>query len=298
MQATLFSVSYAGLWGQGRLSLEEFVPHARSLGYGSIEIMGKRPHLSPLDWDEARVRSLAALCAGEGVEVACVAAYTHWLAGASAAEVPLVEMQLQYVEALARAAAILSCPLVRVFTAYERGDLPPAVQWNRTVTALQECCDRAAVHGVSIGIQNHHDLAVHSQALAELYRDIDRPNLRLMLDPWSICLRSEDPSAMARTMAPLVAYTTLADYVRLPRYRYRPELINYEVAGPDLVRAVPLGEGEMDNLGFLRGLQAGGYDGHVAYEMCSPLRGGGSMENLDRTARQALAWLQENGFSR
>jgi sugar phosphate isomerase/epimerase len=54
----------------------------------------------------------------------------------------------------------------------------------------------------------------------------------------------------------------------------------------------------MDNLGFLRGLQAGGYDGPVAYEMCSPLRGGGSMENLDRTARQALAWLQEHGFSR
>ena len=82
-----------------------------------------------------------------------------------------------------------------------------------------------------------------------------------MLDPWSICLRGEDPEATARELAPLVAYTTLADYVRLPRYRYRPQLINYESGGADLVRAVPLGEGEMDNLAFLRGLAEGGYDG-------------------------------------
>jgi len=297
MRSTLFSVSYAGLWGQAKLTLEEFVPHARHLGYDAIEIMGKRPHLSPLDWDDARLQALAALCADQGVEVACVAGYTNWLAGASAAEVPLVEMQIQYVEELARASVALACPLVRVFTAYDRADVPAAEQWSRTVIALQECCDRAARHGVSIGIQNHHDLAVHSRALAELYRDIDRANLVLMLDPWSICLRGEDPEATARELAPLVAYTTLADYVRLPRYRYRPQLINYESGGADLVRAVPLGEGEMDNLAFLRGLAEGGYDGPVAYEMCSPLRGGGSVENLDRSARQALAWLRDNGFS-
>jgi hypothetical protein len=35
-------------------------------------------------------------------------------------------------------------------------------------------------------------------------------------------------------------------------------------------------------------LREGGFDGHVAYEMCSPLRGGGSAENLDATARKSL----------
>jgi sugar phosphate isomerase/epimerase len=296
MKPTLFSVSYAGLWGQARLTLEDFVSHAHNLGYCAIEIMGKRPHLSPLDWDDARVEHLAALCQSEGIEVACVAAYTHWLAGAGATEVPLVEMQIQYVESLARMAAALDCSLVRVFTAYGRPDLAPAEQWRRTAIALRECCDRAAPHGVNIGIQNHHDLAVHSKALLELYRDIDRPNLRLMLDPWSVCLRGEDPFTTAQELAPLVAYTTLADYVRLPRYRYRPELINYERQEPDLVRAVPLGDGEMNNLAFLRGLRSRGYHGPVAYEMCSPLRGGGSLENLDAAARQALSWLRETGF--
>ena len=95
-------------------------------------------------------------------------------------------------------------------------------------------------------------------------------------------------------MAPQVVYTTLADYVRLPRVRYRPDLINYRTSLEDLVRAVPMGEGDLDNLRFLRGLRAGGYDGPVAYEMCSPLRGGGSREHLDACARQFLKWHKDN----
>jgi sugar phosphate isomerase/epimerase len=81
--------------------------------------------------------------------------------------------------------------------------------------------------------------------------------------------------------------TTLADYVRLPRYRYMPGLVNYERL-EDTVRAVPLGEGFLDLAGFFAGLREGGFDGYVAYEMCSPVRGGGSEENLDRTARASL----------
>ncbi len=102
MRPTLFAVSYAGLWGQASLTLEDFVAHARRRGFDAIEIMGKRPHLSPLDWDQARLQALAALCADQGVEVVCVASYTNWLAGASAAEVPLVEVQIMWRRSLGR----------------------------------------------------------------------------------------------------------------------------------------------------------------------------------------------------
>ncbi len=296
MTPVLFSVSYAGLWGQHRLSLEDFVRHAGRLGYAGVELMGKRPHLSPLDWPAERLRALRRACAEAGVRVSCVAAYTHFTGGREAAEVPFVEMQTAYVESLAAMARALDCGLVRVFTAYERDDMPLAAQWRQTAEAVRECCDRAAAYGVTIGIQNHHDLAVHSRALLELLADIDRPNCRLMLDPWSPALRGEPLFETARALAPRVAYTTLADYVRLPRFRYESGLINYRRVEPDLVRAVPMGEGEIDSLAFLRGLRAGGYDGPVAYEMCSPLRGGGALETLDACARRFLEWLGQNGF--
>ena len=71
-------------------------------------------------------------------------------------------------------------------------------------------------------------------------------------------------------------------------------MVNYESAGADLVRAVPFGDGFIDYAAFFRGLSDGGFDGVAAYEMCSPVRGGGSVSNLDRCAAKYLAWMREN----
>ncbi|MEW6756225.1 MAG: sugar phosphate isomerase/epimerase family protein [Candidatus Latescibacterota bacterium] len=172
-------------------------------------------------------------------------------------------------------ASELGTPCVRVFTGYERDDEPLIHVWQRVVASLQECSDRAARHGVSLAVQNHHDIGVHTDAMAELMRDIGRPNCRLGFDAWSLGLRGEGLYAAARRMAPQTAITTNADYVRLPRARYRPRLENYEPVAPDLVRAVPFGEGCIDYEAFFRGLRDGGFDGVAVYEMCAPLRGGG-----------------------
>jgi sugar phosphate isomerase/epimerase len=52
-----------------------------------------------------------------------------------------------------------------------------------------------------------------------------------------------------------------------------------------------MGEGFIDYRGFFQALQETGYQGYVAYEMCSYLRGGGNEENLDRSARQFLQFM-------
>lgn len=291
MKPVLFSVSYAGFWGQAALDLRTFISHAAELGYPAVELMAKRPHLSVLDYGAAEADSLADHCRACGVEVAVVAGYTNFSGGAEAAEVPFVEMQVGYVRTLAHLAQRLGCKLVRVFTSYERPDLPPAANWARTVAAIRECCDLASGLGITIGIQNHHDVAVHSKALLELLHDIDRPNCKLMFDAWSPCLRGEPAYETAKAMAPYTVHTTFADYVRLPRFAYDPTLVNYRASEPDFVRAVPMGDGDLANAAFLQGLRDGGFDGTVAYEMCSPLRGGGQIGNLDFCARRFLEWL-------
>ncbi len=293
MKPTLFSVSYAGLWGQSFLDLSGFVARAAELGYPAVELMGKRPHLSPLDYSPEPASAFAKHCRESGVEVACIAGYTNFSGGAGSSEIPFVEMQVDYIRSLAELAQCLNCKLVRVFTSYEIPDVPFMENWGRTVKALQECCDVAGGFGVSIGIQNHHDVGVHSKALLEMLNDIDRPNCGLMFDAWTLCLRGEPVYETAKEMAPRTLHTTFADYVRLPRFQYDPALINYRAAAPDFVRAVPMGEGDLPNKDFLRGLRDGGFDGTAAYEMCSPLRGGGSMENLDYCAKRFLEWLND-----
>jgi sugar phosphate isomerase/epimerase len=291
MQSSLFSISYAGLWGQDRLDLLDFIGKAAALGYDAVMIAGKRPHLSPLDATPERVAEVKARLDREGIGCAVIGGYTDF-SGAVAAEVPALEMQIAYVEALARVGAQLGARIVRVFTAYEAEGHPVATVWGRVVTSLRECCDRAASCGVTVAIQNHHDIGVHSDALLELLHDIDRPNCKLGFDAWSPALRGEDLYEAARRMAPYAAITTSADYVRLPRFRYRPDLVNYAPAPPDMVRAVPFGEGFIDYRAFFAGLREGGFDGVATYEMCSPLRGGGSLKNLDFCARRYLEWIK------
>jgi sugar phosphate isomerase/epimerase len=297
MRLALFSVGYAGLWGQAALGTCAFIDKAARLGYDGVMLAGKRPHLSPLDATPEQVEQVKEVLARTGLRCEVVAAYTDF-AGGGAAEVPYAEMQVAYVESLARLAAALRCGVVRVFTAYESPGQTAGVLWPRAVTALRECCDRAAAYGVTVAIQNHHDLAVHTAALLELLADIDRPNCKLGFDAWSPALRGEDLYEAARRAAPHTAITTNADYVRLPRFQYQPTLVNYQPAPPDLVRAVPFGQGFIDYPAFFRGLSDGGFDGVATYEMCSPLRGGGTIDNLDRCAAQYLTWMRENAARR
>jgi sugar phosphate isomerase/epimerase len=289
----LFSVSYAGFWGQAALSLPEFIARAGKLGFASVMLMGKRPHLSPLDATPAFIRSIKDALKSARVTCAAMGAYTN-LSPASATEVPAIEFQIAYVESLARIGAALGASVVRIFTAYESGDRDLQWQWDRTVVAVREMCDRAAAHGVVIAMQNHHDLAVHTDALLELLADIDRPNCKLGFDAWSPALRGENLREAARKAAPHTVITTNADYIRVPRHRYQPALVNYERQAVDWVRAVPFGTGFIDYAAFFEGLREGGFDGLATYEMCSPLRGGGSLKNLDACAKKYLAWLRSN----
>jgi sugar phosphate isomerase/epimerase len=292
VRLSLFSVSYAGLWGQHRLDTVAFIAKAAEVGYPSVMLMGKRPHLSPLDANEAELAAIGAALERHRVECVAVAGYTDF-SPQRAAEVPFVEMQIDYVGSLCRLASTLGANVVRVFTAYESG-ASAAAAWKLVVGSLRECADRAASYGVTLAVQNHHDVAVHSAALLELLGDIDRPNVKIGFDAWSPALRGEVLYEAARQLAPHTAITTNADYLRLPRYRYVSDVVNYERVLPDLVRAVPFGDGFIDYPAFFAGLLEGGFDGIANYEMCSPIRGGGELENLDRYARGYLEWMRQH----
>jgi len=297
MSPCLFSISYAGLWGQASMGLPDFIRHAGKLGYASVMIAGKRPHLSPLDASPEVITSIRGALDEAGVRCEVMAAYTNLSQPSSAGgEVPLIEFQIAYVESLARIAAQLGAGIVRIFTAYETEGQDLQLQWRRCVSAIREMSDRVAEHGISLAIQNHHDLALHTEALLELLSDIDRPNCKLGYDAWSPALRGESLYESAKLAAPHTILTTNADYLKVPRYSYKPELVNYERQSPDWVRAVPFGTGFIDYAAFFQGLHDGGFDGVATYEMCSPLRGGGELENLDSCAKTYLQWMESRNL--
>jgi sugar phosphate isomerase/epimerase len=291
MIPVLHSVSYAGMWpGQVRLTLDQFIDKAADLGFPAVMLMAKRPHLSVLDYPPEACKRLREKLAGRGVRCHVIAGYTNFSADLEHAEVPNREIAIQHVTELARMARDLGASIVRVFTSYEHPAASYSQVWQLTVDALKECAQRAAAYGVTIGIQNHHDLAVDHHSLSDLLSVIDEPNCRACFDAWSPALHGTDIVEAARVMAPLTCHTTAADYQRRRRFRYQPQVVNY-VEQDAWIQAVPMGDGFIEYHGFFEALINSGYTGGVAYEMCSPLVGGGSEENLDRYARRFLEFL-------
>ncbi len=291
MIPVLHSVSYAGVWpGQARLGLDEFLGKAAELGFPAVMLMDKRPHLSVLDYSPEECKRLKDRIDGLGVRVQVIAGYNNFSADAEHGDVPHREIQIQHVTSLAAMAAALDCKLVRVFTAYEHPAVGYAALMQNTVEALRECAHRAAALGVTIGAQNHHDLASHYESMGDLIAAVNEVNCRAMFDAWTPALQGDDIVAASRKLAPVTCHTTVADYQRRPRFRYEPNVVNFTEQRP-WTQAVPMGEGFIDYRGFLSALAEGGYVGGVAYEMCSPLLGGGTVANLDRYARRFLEWM-------
>ena len=110
--ALLHSVSYSGSWGQAALSVEEFVDKAADLGFQGVMLMAKRPHLSPLDFDEPARTRLRSRIEKRGLTKVCIAGYNNFTADLEHGEVPHREIQILYVVELARLARDLGAVLV------------------------------------------------------------------------------------------------------------------------------------------------------------------------------------------
>jgi sugar phosphate isomerase/epimerase len=286
------SVSYAGLWGQAFLTVEDFIDKAADLGYDGVMLMAKRPHVSVLDADAQTILRLRRKIESRGLGTVCLAGYNNFTADLEHGDIPHREIQVHYVVELARLARALGAGLVRIFTGYESAVAPLAAQWKMLVEALRECARRVAEFGVTLGVQNHHDLASGYESLYDLIGAVSEPNCRAMFDAWAPFLQRADLKVAARKLGPITVHTTIADYQLRPRYRYDSGVVNYTAATP-LVQAVPMGSGAIDYRAFLDSLADGGFQGSIAYEMCSPLLDGGDLATLDRYAARFLEYVRE-----
>ena len=294
----LHSIGYAGFWrGQAQLTLDEFLVKAKSLGFDAVMVMAKRPHLSPLDYDDAARKKLKARMAELGITLAALAGYSDFTAGIDKPGIPNVEIQAAYVGEVARLARDLGCPMVRIFTGYERPGVPYDRQYAAVVEGLKLAGKEAAKYGVTLVVQNHHDIALHHEAMSWLMREVNHPNVKVGWDAWSPTLEKLTPAEIRKsilTMKPFIVNTIAAQYRRQPRFHYVHELTNY-VRQEDVLRATSMldPEGIIDYKAFIGTLKEIGYQGYLVYEMCEVLDGGGAIENLDKTAKDFLRFAEQ-----
>jgi sugar phosphate isomerase/epimerase len=296
VKTCLHSISYSGLWrGQAFLTVDQFLDKAKSLGFDGIMLVAKRPHVSIIDYDEAAREKLKNRIKELKLELVCLAGYSDFTAGVDRAGIPNVEIQASYVGELAKLAKDLGTNMVRIYTGYERNDVPYDKQYSLVVEGLQMAGKLAAKYGVTLIIQNHHDIALHHDALKWLLDEVNLPNVKASFDCWTPTLEglsSQELRKAIYTMKPYIVHTIVADYEKHPRFKYELQQTNYVPLVPQN-RAVPMGEGYLDYKTWINTLKEIGYQGYITYEMCEVLKGGGSIENLDKTAKSFLEYVKQ-----
>jgi len=289
----LHSVSYGGVWpGHSRLGLTDFLRKAAELGYPGVELAAKRPHLSPLDYDEARLAEVKGLCDELGLRIVCLASYHDFSAGGDHPDMAHQQKEVLYLRAVLEMAAALGAPVVRTYTGYHHDKPDYWQQWRWISDSIAEAAATAEAVGVKLGVQNHSTIACHHQALLALLDEIGSDAVGLVLDAPTLHMQGEDPASVVRACAGKVLHSHVSDFRALRYFEYDPAWVRY-TEGEAVDLAVPAGQGYINYRAFLAALKAAGYDGALSYEMCSPLLGGGSMENLDRCARETLRFLVE-----
>lgn len=296
VKTCLHSVSYLGIWrGQTPLSVDEFLLKAKELGYEGVMLVAKRPHVSPHDYDKAARARLKAKIDSLGLTLVGLAGYTDFTAGIDKPGIPNAEIQAAWVGEIAELAKDLGTNMVRVFTGYERPGIPYDKQYGEVVFGLKMAGKLAVEHGVTLVVQNHHDIALHHDAMYWLLKEVNMPNVLAGWDAWSPVLEGLSKEELRQSilkMKPYIVNTIAADYQAHPRFTYENNLTNYSAQHP-VMRAVPMGQGIIDYKTWFATLREIGYQGWVVYEMCEVLDGGGSIENLDKTAKIFLEYMKQ-----
>jgi sugar phosphate isomerase/epimerase len=295
VKTCLHSIGYSGLWrGQARLTVDEFIVKAKELGYDGVMLMAKRPHLSLVDYNKEARAALKKKIEDLGLTLVGLAGYSDFTAGIDKPGIPHTEIQAAYIGQIAELARDLGTNMIRIFTGYERPGIPYDKQYAIVVEGIKLAAKEAQKYGVTLVVQNHHDISLHHDAMYWMLKEINMPNVKAGWDAWSPTLEGlskEELRESVLKMKPFIANTILADYVALPRYHYENHLTNY-VEDQAVMRAVPIGEGIVDYETFVGALKEIGYQGYLVYEMCEVLDGGGSIENLDATAKSYLKYVE------
>src|SRR5712692_3965472 len=100
--------------------------------------------------------------------------------------------------------------VVRSFTDYAHAASSYSALWQLTIETLRDGARHAAEFGVTIGVQNHHDLAAHYESQFDLVQAVGEANCKAIFDAWSPALHGTDVIEAARKMVPITCHTTAA----------------------------------------------------------------------------------------
>jgi len=292
MKVALHSVSYSGAWpGQAVLSMEKVIDKAAAFGYDGVELVGKRPHASPMDMTKDDRKRLKDYIAARNLELPCLAGYFDFSHDLTHGDMPKLQKELLWMRETLQLAADLGAPYVRTYSGSYYENIAYKQQWDWCLQGLRESAKMAEDLGVTLALQNHSEITVHYQDVLQMIQEVGSPNLKADIDCPFLQVCGAPIEEAVRKVGGLLVHSHMSDHYWRPMLQWVPPGHSgyYHVTRWS---AALLGEGEVDYRTFVRALKSVGYQGYLSYEICGAIPGGGAEENLDAAARKALAFVR------
>jgi sugar phosphate isomerase/epimerase len=295
MKISLYTITLSGgYYGGPAVPLLDIFPKAKAWGYDGIEIEGKRPHGSPLDLDAAARKAIRQAAADHGLELSCIAAYNDFSSPIDEHR----ENELLMVRELIRLAADVGAPIVRVMAAwsgvtrrdgaitydvarYNLDHRYPGTtaleRWGYVRDGLAEAARIAEAAGVTLALQNHEPIITHWSHVLEFIAEVGSPALKACLD--APLMKNHGGAAYRE------AIEATGSLMVHSHFGGRFERV------PDGAAAPLRRPGQPPGADYRAFLQAArhiiSFQGHIGYELCSPVLIGHRHAGLDYALLQA-----------
>ncbi|MBI3921680.1 MAG: sugar phosphate isomerase/epimerase [Armatimonadetes bacterium] len=294
MKIALHSITYAGFFYEGGpLTLDQVIDKAAECGYEGVEVMAKRPIASPFDIDTDRAKVIRDYAAVRNITLPFVAGYID-LSKPNASD---REKELVFARETMRLARDLGSPYVRVYAGGEKvhEGAPIVDQWWWCVGHLKELVPVARDFGVQIALEVHTGSAQNADALLDMLDQIGSEEVKVCLDPPLLAIRGESAYEWAKRVGARIVHAHVMDF------QWASPMVEYDsvpglgVRKIERVMPCPLGEGVVEIEPFMQACKEFGYQGHFAFEVCTPFHRNHrrpTIQDVHRLVEQAAPYLR------
>ena len=174
---SLAAYSYRGLLSgdSPKLTLADFIDDCAKLGLEGTELTS---YYFPKPPPHSYLRDLKQRCFKLGLDVSGTAIGNDFGHPPGEERQKQIEMTKQWIDN----AEILGAPVIRIFAGHQKKDTTPAQSHSLMVSAIEECCDYAAQHGVHLALENHGGPTSTPEGMMAFIRDVKSPWFGVNLD--------------------------------------------------------------------------------------------------------------------
>ena len=195
---SLNAYSFNDMLMKKKISKDELLEFCANTGFDAVDMTGYYFSSYPETPSDTEIYAFKRKAHAVGIEISGTGVRNEFSYSDSNALAKEIDTVLRWIEVAAK----MGAPVLRIFTAkqYSTGDERKRVN-DRILFALNKCLEKAAAHGIILGIQNHNDFLRTADECHALIGAINSPWLGLEVDTGNFI--ATDPYEEIRKSLPL-----------------------------------------------------------------------------------------------